>query len=300
MDVIRDFNELISYLRQRADRKRVAVVWPYDKVTQEAVSRAIEAGFAEAILVGCRAEAEKNPEILRNMQHITFVDAVDCDDAARKAVAIIRDGQADILMKGKLNTDNFLHPVLNKESGILRKGSVLTHITATKIPTYDKLLFFTDAAVIPYPTQAQRMAQIKYIAYVGRAFGIERPRIALIHCSEKIDERHFPFTGGFAEIKECASAGEFGPCILDGPMDVKTACSLKAMKKKDIESPIMGQADALVFPDIEAANMFYKTLSLFCHAVTAAVLQGAMCPVVLPSRGDDATSKFNSLALAAL
>ncbi len=300
MEIIKNFDELIDHLRMRGNRKRVAVVWPEDQATQMAVSRALEVGFIDAMMVGCKAQCESNKVLMRHSANITFIDADNSDDAAAKAVKTVREGRADILMKGMLNTDNLLRAILNKEYGILPKGNVLTHITASEIPAYPKLLFFSDSAVIPYPTLSQRAAQIKYLAYVARAFGIAEPKIALVHCSEKVDERHFPFTVEFKELIDRAHEGEFGPCIVDGPIDVKTACSYKSMLKKHIDSPIKGEADALLFPDIEAANMFYKTIGLFCGASTAAVLQGTMAPVVLPSRGDTIMSKLYSLALAAL
>lgn len=300
METIKNFDELIDFLRLRGDRRRVAIVWASDDYTQKSVSQALEVGFVDAVFVGCREIVEKNRVLMRHADHIRFVDATDSDDAARRAVQLIHSGEADILMKGMLNTDNLLREVLNKDTGILPRGHVLTHITASSFFSYPKLLFFTDSAVIPYPTQEQRAEQVKYITYVARAFGIEKPKVALIHCSEKVQEKHFPFTAGYREIIERAERGDFGLCVVDGPMDVKTACSVENMRRKGISSPVNGEADCLVFPDIEAGNMFYKSLTLFAHAETAAVLQGTLCPVVLPSRSDSNQSKFYSLALAAL
>lgn len=300
MGTIRNFEELIDHLRLRGDRKRVAVVWAADNQTQMSVSQALEVGFIEAVFVGCRKEVESNAVLMRHKDHIFFEEASDCDDAARKAVSLVRGSKADILMKGMLNTDNLLRAVLNKENGMLPAGRVLTHITAAEIPVYPKLLFFTDSAVIPYPTQQQRIEQVKYVSYVARAFGIGSPKVALVHCSEKVGEKHFPFTAGYKDIIAMSQRGELGSCTVDGPMDVKTACSRENMLKKGLSSPVNGEADALVFPDIEAGNMFYKTVTLFCNANTAAVLQGTLAPVVLPSRSDSKQSKFYSLALAAL
>ncbi len=268
MDAIKNFDELIAFLERRGDRKRIAVVWGSDSSTQHAVTKALEHGFVEAIFVGCRAEVMANERLMAHVRHINFVDTDDKDEAARLAVELIREGKADILMKGMINTDNLLKAVINKQTGILPQGKVLTHVAAAFIPGYPKMLCFTDAAVIPYPTQQQRIAQVNYMAYVCHALGIEEPRIALCHC--------------------------------DGPMDVKCACSTENMLKKGIESPVNGQADALIFPDIEAGNSFYKTITLFCNADTAAILQGALCPVVLPSRADSSMSKYYSLALAVL
>ncbi len=300
MDAIKNFEELIDHLRLRGDRKRVAVVWGSDEYTQKSVMLALEAGFIEAVFVGCREAVEQNNVLMRHQEHISFVQADDSDEAASKAVEMVHRGEADILMKGMLNTDNLLRAVLNKETGILPRGNVLTHITVASFFSYPKLLFFTDSAVIPYPTQEQRAQQIRYITYAARCFGIDTPKVALIHCSEKVQEKHFPFTAGYAELISRANDGAFGSCLVDGPMDVKCACSAEAVAKKGLQSPIGGEADCLVFPDIEAGNMFYKSLTLFAHAETAAVLQGTLCPVVLPSRGDSKLSKFYSLALAAL
>jgi phosphate butyryltransferase len=300
METIKSFEDMVIHLAQRNDRKRVAVVWAADRNSQVSVARALEIGFIEAIFVGCQAEVEANESIMRYASHVSFIPADDRDEAARISVKLVRDGGADILMKGLINTDNLLHVVLNKETGILPRGHVLTHITAARLPEYEKLLFFSDSAVIPYPTQDQRIQQIRYMLYVCRALGIEEPKISLIHCTEKVNEKYFPFTVGYREIVGMAERGEFGRCIIDGPLDLKTSVSPESMRIKGIKSPIGGDADALIFPDIEAANVFYKSITLFLGVETAGVLQGTMAPVVLPSRSDSKLCKFYSLALAAI
>ena len=298
METIKNFDDLIAHLSQKGERKRVAIVWASDDHTQEAVAEGLKGGFVEALFVGARKEIESSDLLRPYADHFTIIDSDDKDDAAAKAVALVREGKADVLMKGLINTDNLLHAVLNKETGILPKGRVLTHVTATEIPTYPKLIFFTDPAVIPYPTQEQRMEQVRYVADLCHSFGIEEPRLSLIHCTEKPNEKFFPFTIGYKDIIDEAKKGTFGKCIVDGPLDVKTSCDLEAMQTKGIESPIAGEADALIFPDIEAGNVFYKTVTLFCGAETAATLKGSLAPVVLTSRGDSIKSKFYSLALA--
>ena len=300
METIKSFEDMVIHLAQRNDRKRVAVVWAADRNSQVSVARALEIGFIEAIFVGCQAEVEANESIMRYASHVSFIPADDRDEAARISVKLVRDGGADILMKGLINTDNLLHVVLNKETGILPRGHVLTHITAARLPEYEKLLFFSVSAVIPYPTQDQRIQQIRYMLYVCRALGIEEPKISLIHCTEKVNEKYFPFTVGYREIVGMAERGEFGRCIIDGPLDLKTSVSPESMRIKGIKSPIGGDADALIFPDIEAANVFYKSITLFLGVETAGVLQGTMAPVVLPSRSDSKLCKFYSLALAAI
>ena len=232
METIKSFEDMVIHLAQRNDRKRVAVVWAADRNSQVSVARALEIGFIEAIFVGCQAEVEANESIMRYASHVSFIPADDRDEAARISVKLVRDGGADILMKGLINTDNLLHVVLNKETGILPRGHVLTHITAARLPEYEKLLFFSDSAVIPYPTQDQRIQQIRYMLYVCRALGIEEPKISLIHCTEKVNEKYFPFTVGYREIVGMAERGEFGRCIIDGPLDLKTSVSPESMRIK--------------------------------------------------------------------
>ena len=300
MKTITNFNQLISYLKNSGKAKKAAVVWAADNSTQTAVIQAMKEGFIEPLFVGCKNEVMANKELESIEASYSFIDAETPDDAAKIAVQMVREGKADILVKGLINTDNLLHAVLNKETGILPKGNVLTHVTASQIPGYDKMLFFTDAAVIPYPTHEQRVEQVRYIAKLCRDFGIAQPKISLIHCSEKVGGKFFPFTERYCEIIEQAEKGDFGPCIVDGPLDLKTSCCKESLVKKGITSTLDGEADALVFPDIEAGNVFYKTITFFSKAETAGMLVGTMAPVVLPSRSDSPDCKFFSLALAAI
>ena len=168
-----------------------------------------------------------------------------------------------------------------------------------QIPTYDKLLFFSDAAVIPRPTLQQRIEMIWYAIHTCRHFGIEQPRISLIHCTEKVSAK-FPHSLDYVNIVELAEAGEFGNVIIDGPLDVRTSCEQASGNIKGIVSPINGQADVLIFPNIESGNTFYKSVSLFANADMAGLLQGPVCPVVLPSRSDSGLSKYYSMAMACL
>ena len=300
METINNFDNLVAHLAQIGKRKKVAVVCASDDSTQSAVFLALEAGIIDAVFVGCKDKIECTEGARKYADHISYVEAGDPDDAAAKAVALVREEKADILMKGMINTDNLLHAVLNKETGILPRGRVLTHVTVSQIPAYNKLLSFTDPAVIPYPTQEQRVEQIKYTTSLCHSLGIEKPKIALIHCSEKVSEKAFPFTVGYKDIIAQAENGDFGPCVIDGPLDLKTSLDRHSLEKKGIVSPINGEADVLIFPDIEAGNVFYKTITLFAGAETAGMLQGTLAPVVLASRGDSKQSKFYSLAAASV
>jgi len=294
MKAIENFEELIAYLAGGMEPKRVAVVCPYDEGTQEAVERAMEAGFIKPIFVG-------DPKLIGPaLKDVPRLKATDEVDAAAKAVQLVHEGMADVIMKGLLNTDDLLRAVLNKQTGILQEGRIVTHLTCAELPEYDKLLFMTDVAVIPKPTEEQRKQQLKYLLRLCRSFGIKEPGVALVNCSEKVDEKHFPHTAEYKRLIQEAEKGKYGECIVDGPLDLKTSLSGKALRKKGLHSPLRGHADALIFPDIQSGNVFYKTITLFCRATTAAVLAGPDVPVVLTSRADDADSKFYSLALACI
>lgn len=300
MEKVNNFAEMIRLLRNRDNRKKVAIAWGSDASTQRAVEMALEAGFIHAVFVGCEEQIRKLPQLMQYAEHITFVPASNPDDAAVKAVEVIKKGEADILMKGMINTDNLLRAIIDKEHGILPKGSVMTHMACAEVPGHKKLLIFSDSAAIPYPTPEQRAEQIRIMAYIIKGLGGTLPKIALVHCSEKVSEKHFPFTADYRNKVQEAAEGKFGDILLDGPLDVKCAFSFHALEAKGLHSPLQGDADGVIFPDILAANAFYNTLTLFAGAQIAGLLKGALASIVLPSRGDTHESKFYSLGLAAL
>ena len=296
-----DFKALPQRLRSMAKCVTVAVACPADAHTEEVIERSISEEFAKFILVA----VEQNAAVAERL-HAKYPDrtaiilATDVDDASRKAVAEVRQGRAQVLMKGTVNTDNLLRAVLNKECGLLEKGHVLTHIAVAEIPGLQRLLFFTDAAVIPYPTTEQFHAQLGYIADTYRSVtGNDCTRVALTHCTEKVSEK-FPLTLSYEELKKEAREGAFGSIEVDGPMDVKTACDAESGAIKGIASPVVGNADILIFPDIEAGNTFYKAITLFAKATVAGMLAGTTAPVVVTSRADTVESKFYSLATACM
>lgn len=299
MEAIRTFGQLTAHLKSLHSRKRVVVVCADDDHTQYAIQRALKEGIVDMIFVGNEHKLNKYPEIEDFSNHIQKVHIEDPDEAALEAVRIIRRGEADVLMKGIINTDNLLRTILNKDEGLLPKGKVLTHIAVMQIPTYHKLLFFSDAAVIPTPSLYQRIEMIWYAIHTCHHFGIEQPKISLIHCTEKVSSK-FPVSLDYINLVELCEAGEFGNVIIDGPLDVRTSCEAASGNIKGIVSPINGDADALIFPNIESGNCFYKAVSLFAHADMAGMLQGPICPVVLPSRSDSGLSKYYSLAMACL
>lgn len=274
METISNFGMLRERLLGK-DPVQVVAVEANDEHSQWAIHRAEEEGWAKVI----------------NIQS----DSV--EESAQRAVRMVREGKAQAIMKGIVNTDVVLRAVLNKEEGLLPKGNVITHIAAMKIPCYHKLLFVTDVAVIPYPTLEQRKAMINYAITLCRVYGIEQPKVALLHCTEKVSPK-FPITEDYVTIIEECRNGLFGNTIIDGPIDLKCAIDKEAALIKKLDSPVAGDSDVLVMPDIQAGNVFYKTITTVTDAELAVGLQGAACPISITSRSDSALTKFNSLAMA--
>ncbi len=300
MSEIQSFAGMLDFLKSRAKARRVAVVCPYDEETLESLKRAIEENIITAILIG---ESEKIAKAIEatplSENTYSIIDTPDAQSAAAEAVEFVNRGEADLVMKGLVNTDVLLKAVLNKERGLLPAGNILTHLTVVDVPSYKKLLFVSDVAVIPYPTLAQREAMIKYDIKVCHKFGIARPNVALIHFNEKVNPK-FPNSVDYKELVDMGAKGAFGEAVIGGPMDVKTACDTHSAGVKGLTSTVCGNADILIFPNIDAGNTFYKTITFFAHGEVAGILQGAKCPVVLSSRSDSAASKFYSLALGCM
>jgi len=295
---MKTLEDIVALFRSVSPRRRVAVVCPDDEGTIGAIRRCVGENMAEIILVTSGRESPEFDGLMADCgAEVRVVGCTSVDEAARKGVALVRAGEADVLMKGSINTDNLLRAVLDKECGLLEKGAVMSHLTAVDTPVYERLIFFSDAAVIPRPDLKQFEAMIRYDVDVCRKLGIDEPKVALIHFTEKVNQK-FPHTLDYVELRNKAAAGEFGAALVGGPMDVKTACDAHSGEVKGIASPVVGKADILIFPTLEASNTFYKTMSLFGRATMAGMITGTIAPVVVPSRADTAASKFYSLALA--
>ncbi len=299
MKPIKSFDELAASFTGDRGRKKMAVANAVDAHTLEAVMMAVEAGVVEAYLVGDEAVIEKMLASHLPSSYIKIINCPEVMDATVEAVRLVKSGECDVLMKGLVNTDVVLREVLNKERGLLPPGRVLTYNALLNIPGYHKLVFFTDPAVIPAPTKDQRIEMIKYSLESARKFGIESPNVALIHATEKANPK-IAFMQDYVDIIQMWKDGYFGECTIDGPMDAFLALDKERGAIKNVPSPILGDADILMFPDFAAANSFYKGLVSFAGAGMAGMLQGTEKPVVLTSRSDDTMSKFNSICMAAI
>lgn len=297
MLALRSFSALTEHLQKISNSKRLVVVNPVDQHTLGAIIKATKSGMISPIMIG-------NPDhydmvsIGRKID-FQFIASYDHVEATAIAVEMVKTGSADILMKGLVNTDVILHALLNKEKGIVPFGNVVTFIAAMEIPGYPRLIFVTDPAVIPAPNVRQRTAMIQYAIEMARNFGIQQPKVALIHGTEKMNPK-LSYMGDYKRILERAEAGEFGDAVVDGPLDLFLALDKERGQIKNVATPIHGDADIIIFPGFESANVFYKSIITFAQAQMGGILYGTDKPVVLTSRSDSEVSKFNSIALACL
>ncbi len=279
---------------------RVAVAWAQDMNSIGALNKAVNNGLIEAILIGNPSEIRKACKHLSvDENNFTIVESEDEILASSEAVRMVKKGEADIAMKGLVGTDKFLKAVMDKDKGLMIPGAVLSYVCALELPEYEKLLFITDPAVIPFPDLSQKVAMARYATGMVSKFGIDRPKIALIGASEK-PSHHFHYTSDYLEMCKMAELGEMGNCIMDGPLDIFLACDKKSVEIKGVKTPVNGEADILLFPSLESGNPFYKGLMLFAKGELAGLIMGTEKPVVVMSRSESETSKYFCIVLSCL
>ena len=295
------FEQIFEELRSRGSRKRMVAAWGVDSHTIAAASKAIDLGLADVILVGDETLIAKacNEEGV-DVQKFTIVHNHNELQAVAQAVQMIREGQGAFLMKGLCSTDKFLSAILNKETGLLPPKGTLTHCTTLEIPSYHKLLFVGDVAVIPAPDIKQKQIIMECLVKTAKAVGVETPKVALIAATEQVLASQ-PATIDAALLAKMAERGQIKGCVADGPLALDVAIDQESVEIKGLVSPVAGDADCLLFPNIESGNVFYKANSKLVQGVRqAGILVGAKVPCVLSSRADSIDTKLNSIAIAAM
>ncbi|WJE19206.1 phosphate butyryltransferase [Bacillus cereus] len=279
-------------------KKTVAVAVAEDHEVIEAVAKAIKLQLAQFRLYGNQEKiiGMLQEHGLQTSEHIEVIAAASSAEAAELSVKAVRNGEADVLMKGNIPTANILKTVLNKEWG-LRKGSVLSHVAAFEVPNYDRLIFVTDAAMNIAPDVTQKAAIIQNTVEVAQAIGIDLPKVAPIAAVEVVNPA-MQATIDAAMLTQMNRRGQIKNCVVDGPLALDNAVSQIAAEHKGIVSDVAGKADILLVPTIEAGNVLYKSLVYFANAKVGAMIAGAKAPIVLTSRADSAETKVYSLALA--
>lgn len=292
----KSFEELISKANQKT-LKKVSVSNAQDEPVLQAVKAAKEQNIATAILVGDEAKIrELAASIDMDLTDFEIINEPDTEAAALKAVELVHNGKADILLKGLLETKTFLKSVLNKEVG-LRTGKMLSHVCVFEIEGINRLLFFTDVAFNTYPTLADKVNIINNAVEVAHACGIECPKVAPLCAVETVNPKMQP-TVDADNLTKMYEGGDFKGCQIYGPLSMDLAIDPEAAVHKGVTNPVAGHADILLFPNIDAGNITYKILVRTAKVKIGNVLVGTSAPVVLTSRSDDFQTKLNSIALA--
>lgn len=297
---MKHLEELISAAKA-APRKRLVAAYANDSHTIGATSRAIDLGIVDVTLVGDIDTIKKVcQEEGIDVNKFELVQEANEAKAAAKAVALINEGKGQILMKGLCSTDKYMKAVLNKENGLMPAGKpVLSHVSVFEVPTYHKLLITSDVAVIPAPDFKQKTAIVNYVINTAHTLGIECPKVAMICATEQM-LTGMPACVDAALIATMNKRGQIKGAIVDGPLAMDVAIDKESAQIKKLDSEVAGDADCLVWPFIEAGNVFYKTATKFAGAELAAMVVGAKVPCILSSRGDSVQTKTYSIALAAL
>lgn len=294
-----NFDSLLEKVKS-CSTKKLAVAVAHDDAVLEAVQAAKERDIADAILVGDEDKIrEIAASINMDLSGFEIIDVKDTIEAAHTAVKLVHDGKADMYMKGLIDTKGFLKSVLDKEVG-LRTGKPLSHVALFEIEGYEKMFFLSDVAFIPYPSLEDKVGIINNTVEVAHACGIECPKVAPIAAVEVVNPK-MPVTVEAAELTKMNDEGKITGCIVDGPLSMDLAIDPEAAKHKGATGrKIVGDADVILFPDIHAGNITYKTLVHTAKVKNGCILTGTKAPVILTSRSDTFETKVNSIALAAV
>lgn len=297
--MIEKLDQLVEAAKLKG-KKRLAVAYANDAHTICAVNNAVECGIVEATLFGSRKliDAVCNEHGI-DSSRFKIMECESDVECVKGAVSCINQGDADILMKGVVSTDKYMRGILAKEGGLVAPKAVLSHVTIVELPTYHKLITITDVAVIPAPDLDQKIALTRYVISIAHSLGIKTPKVALIAPTEQMLPK-LPSCVDAAIISKMADRGQITGAVVDGPLALDVAMDKETAQIKKLESKVDADADCLVFPNIEAANAFFKCCTKFCKSELAAIVVGAKVPCVLTSRGDSEKSKLYSIALAVL
>lgn len=296
--VCKNFDQIIERVKGFPSAKRMAVAAAGDEHTLEAVMHARKEGIVDPILVGDKTVID---DILAKMGETVaeenIYDYPDLKEAAEFAVKLVKEGKADFLMKGKLDTAVILKAVVNKEHG-LGQGRTMSHFTMFEVPTYHKIIVPVDGGMVTYPTLEQKKDIIDNTVETLISMGYDCPKVGVLACVEKLNPK-MPETVEANELKEMNKRGEIKNCIVEGPISYDCAMSKEIADFKGFESPVAGDADILIAPNIHAGNIMGKMLAVTCKARMAGMIVGATCPIVLTSRGSSADEKYMSIVVSA-
>jgi phosphate butyryltransferase len=292
---IRNFAQLLEAALECAP-KRVAIVGAGQRQTLHAVRIARSLGLADCILID-------DPERLQSLSEeqgidlagMEIIEEADMVQAAYRAVEMIHSEQADLVMNGRAQPVELMQAALDRETG-LRMGKLITDVSILEIPDFDRLIFVSDVAIIVSPNLTQKVAIVQNAIDTAIRLGVERPKVAVLAATEMVNPE-MRANMDAANLSKMAERGQIRGGVVDGPLALDNAISRKAAMMKDIQGEVAGHADILITPDVESGNILAKALSYFAKGHMAAVVVGAKCPIVMPSRSDPPEQKMLSMAL---
>ena len=295
---LKNFRDLIEKVQKCESRKRVAVAAAQDEHTLEAVFRAAKDKLVEPLLVGNK---EKIEEILKELDvdyDISSIISTESDkESAEKTVELINEGKADFIMKGKLQTADLLRAVVDKEKG-LRTGRVMSHVAILEVPAYHKLIAVTDGGMMMYPNADEKKQILESAVDVFLAMGYACPKVAVLAAVETVNPK-MPEAVDADILKKMNQSGEIKDCIVEGPISFDLTFSKESAEIKGYSSPVTGEADILLAPNITTGNIMSKALIEMAGATMAGMIVGAKVPIVLTSRGASSEEKYLSIVLSA-
>jgi phosphate butyryltransferase len=296
--IYKNFGELILKAQGLKKIMRLAVVAAHDEHTLEAVFKARNDKILEPILIGHREKILDMIEKLgESIDSQDIIHITDHGEAATEAVRLVREGKADFIMKGNLQTADLLRAVVNKEKG-LKTGRIMSVLMLHEVPNYHKLLAITDGGMTLYPNLEEKKQIIENAVEAYQALGYDNPKVAILAAVENVNPK-MPESIDAGKLKEMNQSGEIAGCIVEGPISYDLTMSKESAEIKGYESPVTGDADILIAPNITTGNILSKALAYSAGAKLAGYIVGAKVPIVLTSRGASSEEKYLSLALAA-
>ena len=295
--VLKSFKELREKVAE-SEKKTVVIICAHDAHTLEAALKAKEEGLLNYILVGKKEEILSIGKTLGfDINPLDIINSDTDEDAVKKGIECIKNGSADFIQKGILQTSTILKGVLDKTDGIRGEGSI-SHTALLDIPSYHKVVGLTDGGMMLYPTLEQKKDIIDNAVKIFKGFGYEQPKVAVLAAVENVDPKMIE-TVDAAELKEMNQNGLIKDCIVEGPISVDLATRIESAKIKNYDSPVAGDADILVAPTIAAGNLMSKAIYVLGGAMMAGLVVGAQCPIALNSRSASYEEKYYSLLACA-
>jgi phosphate butyryltransferase len=294
---IENFDQLLSWVKSK-EKKKLAIASAEGEEIIEAVKQALDEGFIDPVLIGDQTKIEALCHKLNlDLNKVEIIPAKDPKLTSKMAVGLVKQGKADLLMKGKIDTSTLLKAVLDKEEG-LRTGGLLSHVAVVEVKNYPKLMLVTDGGMNINPDVNKKVEILRNAVEVAKRLGIEKPKAACLAAVELVNPE-MPETQDGAVLVKMAERGDIKDVIIDGPVSFDVAIDSQSARMKGIISPVAGDTDIFLVPNIAAGNILVKALIYLAEAKVGGIVVGGGAPIVLLSRSDTAEMKLYSMALGA-